>query len=93
MAELVGIDHVGFGSDYIPDITWTANAIQQPLGQVVFPDGGYAAAMGAKGVPTPAPYQIAAALVDTMLDHGYTDVDCAKFLGGSNYRVFQQVWG
>ena len=28
MAELVGIDHVGFGSDYIPDITWSANAIQ-----------------------------------------------------------------
>ena len=49
MAELVGIDHVGFGSDYIPDITWSANVIQQPMGQVVFPDGGYSARMGAKG--------------------------------------------
>jgi len=92
MAELVGIDHVGFGSDYIPDITWTARAIQRPMGQVVFPDGGYAASMGAKGVPTPAPYQIVAALVDTMLEHGYTTEHCAKFLGGNIYRVFQQVW-
>ena len=92
MAELVGIDHVGFGSDYIPDITWSANAIQQPMGQVVFPDGGYSARMGAKGVPTPAPYQIVAALVDTMLEHGYTAEDCGKFLGGNMYRVFQQVW-
>ena len=55
MAELVGIDHVGFGSDFIPHITWTAEAIQQPMGQVVFPNGGYSAKMGAKGVPTPAP--------------------------------------
>ena len=92
MAELVGIDHVGFGSDYIPDITWSANAIQQPMGQVVFPDGGYSARMGAKGVPTPAPYQIVAALVDTMLEHGYTADDCGKFLGGNMYRVFEQVW-
>ncbi|HEX9258256.1 MAG TPA: membrane dipeptidase [Acidimicrobiales bacterium] len=92
MADLVGIDHVGFGSDYIPDVTWTANSIQEPLGQIVFPDGGYSAKMGAKGVPTPAPYQIVAALVDAMLDRGYTPEDCAKFLGGNIYRVFQQVW-
>lgn len=92
MVDLVGIDHVGYGSDYIPDITWTADAIQQPMGQVVFPDGGYSAEMGAKGVPTPAPYQIVAALVDTLLEHGYSESDCGKFLGGNNYRVFQQVW-
>jgi membrane dipeptidase len=92
MVDLVGIDHVGFGSDFIPDITWTADAIQTAMGSVVFPDGGRSAQMGAKGVPTPAPYQIVAALVDTLLDHGYTPDDCAKFLGGNNYRVFQQVW-
>ena len=92
MVELVGIDHVGFGSDYIPDITWTAVSIQSSLGQVVFPDGGYSAKMGAKGVPTPAPYQIVAALVDKMLENGYSEEDCGKFLGGNNYRVFKQVW-
>jgi len=26
-----------------------------------------------------------------MLDYGYTAEDCAKFLGGNNYRVFEQV--
>lgn len=90
--ELVGIDHVGFASDYIPDVTWTADSIQLPMGQVLFPDGGHSAAMGAKGLPTPAPSQIIAALLDTMLEHGYTEEDCAKFIGGNAYRVFQQVW-
>ena len=36
--------------------------------------------------------EIVAALVDTMLEHGYTAEDCGKFLGGNMYRVFQQVW-
>lgn len=92
IVNLVGIDHVGFGSDWIPDVTFTADACQTPLGELFFPDGGYTASMGAKGIPTPAPFQIAAALVDTLLDHGYSEEDCAKFLGGNLYRVFQQVW-
>ena len=92
MADLVGIDHVGFGSDYIPNINLTASLIQTPAGQTVFPDGGYSAAMGAKGVPTPAPYQIVAALVDKMLENGYSEKDCGKFLGGNLYRVMKQVW-
>ena len=33
-------------------------------------DGGYSVAMGAKGVPMPAPYQIVAVLVDKMLEKG-----------------------
>lgn len=92
MADLVGIDHVGFGSDYIPDIKVTASLIQTPEGRAVFPDGGYSAAMGAKGAPTPAPYQIVAALVDTMLAKGYSETDCGKFLGGNMHRVIKQVW-
>jgi len=92
MAELVGIDYVGFGSDYIPNINFTASLIQTPMGAAVFPDGGYSAAMGAKGVPTPAPYQVIAALVDKMLEHGYSEEDCSKFLGGNMYRVIKEVW-
>jgi len=88
----VGIDHVGFGSDYIPDITYTADGIQTPDGAALFPDGGHSAAMGAKGVPTPAPYQIVAALVDKMLENGYSEDDCGKSLGGNMYRVIKQVW-
>ena len=92
IANLVGIDHVGFGSDYIPNINFTASLIQTPMGAAVFPDGGYSAAMGAKGVPTPAPYQIVAGLVDKMLENGYSAEDCGKFLGGNMYRVMKQVW-
>jgi len=92
MVNLVGIDHVGFGSDYIPNINITASLIQTPAGAAVFPDGGYSAKMGAKGVPTPAPYQIVAALVDKLLEKGYSEKDCGKFLGGNMYRVMKQVW-
>ncbi len=67
MVKLVGIDHVGFVSDYIPNINFTASIIQTPIGQSVFPDGGYTTKVGAKGFTTPAPYQIVAALVDKML--------------------------
>ncbi|NEQ67265.1 MAG: hypothetical protein F6K21_17510 [Symploca sp. SIO2D2] len=92
MVNLIGIDHVGFGTDYVPNTNITATLIQTPEGQALFPDGGYSAAMGAKGVPTPAPYQIVAALVDKMLENGYSESDCGKFLGGNMYRVMQEVW-
>ncbi len=92
LVNLIGIDHVGYGSDWIPDITFTADGLQTPMGQLIFPDGGYTTLMGAKGVPTPAPFQFVGALVDTMLAHGYTEEDCGKFLGGNLYRVFDQVW-
>jgi len=92
MVNLVGIDHVGFGSDFIPDVTFTSDGMQTPDGQAIFPDGGYTTKVAKKGFPTPASYQILPALVDKLLENGYTEEDCAKFLGGNNYRVFKQVW-
>lgn len=92
MVNLVGIDHVGFGSDFIPDVTHTAKLLALPIGEIAFPDGGIIRAAGERGVPTPAPYQIVAALVDKLLENGYTEEDCGKFLGGNMYRVFEQVW-
>ena len=92
MVNLVGIDHVGYGSDYVPDTNIASSLIQTPKGQEIFPDNGYSAAMGAKGTPTPAPYQIIAALVDKLLENGYSEKDCGKFLGGNMYRVMKQVW-
>ena len=93
IVSLTGVDHVGFGSDWIPDVNKTAWAGQGPLGELLFPDGGVMKAMSAKGVPTPAPYQIIAALVDKLLSRGWTAADCGKFLGGNLYRVASQVWG
>ncbi len=92
LVNLVGIDHVGYGSDWIPDVTQTALGGQGPLGELLFPDGGIMKAMSAKGVPTPAPHQFIAALVDKLLEKGYSETDCGKFLGGNLYRVFKQVW-
>ena len=48
--------------------------------------------MCAKGTPTPAPYQFIAALVDKMLEKGYSEEDCGKVIGGNAYRLFKQVW-
>lgn len=92
MVNLVGIDHVGYGSDFIPDVTFTSDGMQTPFGQAIFPDGGYTSKTGEKGFPTPASYQIIAALVDKLLENGYSEEDCGKFLGGNSYRVFKQVW-
>jgi len=92
MANLVGIDHVGFGSDYIPDITFTADGMKTPAGQEIFPDGGYTTKTAYKGFPTPSSYQILPALLDKMLSQGYTVEDCQKFIGGNMYRVMKQVW-
>ncbi len=92
VVSLVGIDYVGYGSDFIPDITYTADGMQTPAGQAIFPDGGYTGRVGAKGFPTPASYQIIAALVDKLLEHEYSEEDCKKFLGHNMYRVMGQVW-
>ena len=95
IVNLIAIDHVGYGSDYIPDVTWTADLGQTPMADTLFPDpkGGHLfSEMCAKGVPTPAPYQIIAALVHKMLERGYTEEDSAKVIGGNNYRVFSEVW-
>jgi hypothetical protein len=81
--------------DFIPDVYITAEAGQTPLADVIFPDprGGHMFQdMCKKGVPTPAPYQFIAALVDKMLEKGYSEEDCGKVIGGNVYRVFKQVW-
>jgi len=95
IVNLVGIDHVGYGSDYVPDVYISAEVGQTPMADVVFPDprGGHMFQdMCKKGVPTPAPYQFIAALVDKMLEKGYSEEDCGKVIGGNVYRVFKQVW-
>jgi hypothetical protein len=43
--------------------------------------------------PTPMPARIMPAVVDQMLNHGYSEKDCTKVLGENNMRVFEAVWG
>ena len=33
-----------------------------------------------------------AAYYKTPLEHGYSNEDCGKVIGGNVYRVFKQVW-
>ena len=95
IVSLIGIDHVGYGSDFIPDVYWTAESGQGPVADVLFPDpdGKHMfPEMCKKGVPTPAPYQFIAPLVDKMLEKGYSEEDCGKVTGGNVHRLFGQVW-
>lgn len=95
IASLIGIDHVGYGSDYIPDIYFTAENGQGAMGDVLFPDpnGNHTfTTMCKKGVPTPAPYQFIAGLVEKMLEYGYSAEDCGKVIGGNVYQLFKKVW-
>jgi hypothetical protein len=39
------------------------------------------------------PARIPPAVVDQMLEHGSSEADCAKVLGGNNLRVFEKVRG
>jgi membrane dipeptidase len=95
MCQLLGnTDHVGYGSDWIPDMTKTIQLIASKPG--VYPDKGMAEGATKKGLsmwgPTPNPAKILPAVVDQLLEHGYSQDDCAKILGGNNLRVFDQVW-
>jgi len=95
IASLIGIDHVGYASDYVPDVYISCEMGKGPLADLLFPDpdGRHMfPEMCAKGTPTPAPYQFIAALVDKMLEKGYSEEDCGKVIGGNVYRLFKQVW-
>ena len=85
VVQLVGIDHVGLGLDYVYD--------QQELDDYVtrmrhtFPPGvGYE-----RGVRMVAPEQLPE-VVDALLSRGYRDADVEKVLGLNWLRVARQVW-
>lgn len=96
MCQLHGsADHVGFGSDWIPDMNRTMDLILANAG--TYPDGGgmkpgtTRRAIEMYG-PTANPARILPALVDQFLEHGYSETDIHKILGGNMMRVFEEVW-
>lgn len=95
MVQLLGnTDHVGYGSDYIPDTTATCKLALAKPG--IYPDKGvepgYTLQALQMFIPTPHPARMMPAVVDTMLGHGYSEEDCGKILGGNLLRLFEQVW-
>jgi len=95
MVQLVGnTDHVGYGSDYIPDMNKTMQLVMSKAS--AYPDMGMAPGTTKKAIemygPTANPARILPALVDQMLDHGYKEKDIHKILGGNIMRVFDECW-
>jgi len=95
MVQLHGnADHVGYGSDYIPDMNKTMALVMSKAS--AYPDMGMKPGTTKKAVemygPTANPARILPALVDQMLNHGYTEKDVHKILGGNVMRVFDACW-
>jgi membrane dipeptidase len=85
VAQLVGVQHVGLGLDYVFDQQELDDYVTQMKG--TFPPGmGYEA-----GVRMVRPEQLPE-IVDGLLQRGYSDADVQKVLGLNWLRVAQQVW-
>jgi membrane dipeptidase len=83
--EVMGIDHVGIGLDYVFDQSAMNQALEGK--RHIWPERfGYEA--GNSFVP---PEQLAD-IIEALLRRGYRDEDVAKFLGANFLRVAQQVW-
>jgi membrane dipeptidase len=88
-------DHVGYGSDWIPDMNQTMKLVMSKAD--TYPDMGMPPGTTKKAIemygPTANPARILPALVDQFLANGYKEEDMPKILGGNIMRVFDEVWG
>lgn len=96
MVDLVGVDHVGFGSDNTPDHSTDQSgtveqaalypAVVAEYNRVVGTSPDVRHAEGFSG-----PHQVAN-LVEGLKRRGYSQVDINKILGANFLRVFGEVW-
>jgi microsomal dipeptidase-like Zn-dependent dipeptidase len=94
VADLVGIDHVGIGTDVGDERKYTVermSAFNQRYPEVAIIDGDLRTeVMHTAGLQSPGTlYNITAGLVR----RGYSDADIRKVLGENFARVFREVWG
>jgi len=98
VAELVGPEHVGLGTDHVPPATFRkelARAAYQKYGVKPWPDAevGWTNPTGTqlpRGSPCFQPEQLTE-LVGIMLAHGYPEGAVKKILGGNFRRVYATV--
>jgi membrane dipeptidase len=90
VAQLVGVDHVGIGTDIFADPThgtwWNSNT------RMRYPEicGGMTyETHGLKGFEHHTEF---GAVMEALLKHGYKDADVVKIAGGNWMRVFRAVW-
>jgi len=83
--EVMGIDHVGIGLDYVFDQSDLPSGYE--LKRHIWPEGfGYES--GNKFIPPEQICDITAAL----LGRGFRNDEVAKILGGNFLRVAEQIW-
>ena len=97
LVEMIGIDHVGIGTDYTqdqPESFWRYIGSQQGTkfpASFTPPDANYhERVLYPKGLETPDKLP---ALADALAERGYEAEDVKKVLGGNWMRLFGEVWG
>ena len=85
MTDLVGVEHVALGLDYVFDSA-ELDAFIASNPQTFPPQLGYGAGMRM------LPPEELPSLVDDLLRHGFSDPDVAAILGGNWMRLARQVW-
>jgi membrane dipeptidase len=88
--NLIGIDHVGFGTDFIEgrDQVSFVKGMQWP-----YPDIVADYDLSSRHVAELKSLQDLPLLAHGLLHRGYAERDVEKFLGGNFLRVYREVWG
>lgn len=84
--QLLGIDHVGIGTDLMEQftkLTWESTT------KLMYPNPFFYETMWAEGFNTVSDFPNA---IRGLLDRGYRDSDLEKILGLNWLRVFEDVW-
>lgn len=91
VAKLVGVDHVGIASDDMFTVGLVADfTVAHPE---LYNDGGWMNEAFAKGATSCGEMsKILPAVVDGLLEKGYSEDDIGKIVGGNMMRVFEKVW-
>jgi membrane dipeptidase len=88
IADLVGIDHVGLGSDHFEaesEVRYAAFATQFPTTQQGFTREEIYA-IGLERV------DCLPRLTESLVARGFSDAEVSKILGGNHLRLFREVW-
>ena len=90
LKQLVGIDHVGLGPDFIWG--WSPYLPHNPGDDMVFPveSLGHGVAQTTKGFEDISELPN---LVNKLRERGWTNTELDKMLGGNWMRVYKEVWG